>query len=183
MTSRQSIEGIVAFWREAGRAKWFAKDAAFDDLIRARFADAMTQALAGGFDDWRGTPEGALALTLLLDQFPRNTLRGSAEAFSGDARAREVAREALARGFDLRIAPELRVFAHLPFMHSENLADQDLMVALARWRHDAETLNFAEIHRVIIAEFGRFPHRNAALGRRTSPAEAEFLAREDVFKG
>lgn len=174
---------MVAFWREAGHDKWFCKDDGFDGECRDRFGAAMRVALAGGLDDLRATPEGALALLLLLDQFPRNTLRGRAEAFSGDGRARDVAREALSRGFDLQIPKELQVFAHLPFMHSENLADQELMVALARWRHDADTLKFAEVHRDIIAEFGRFPHRNVALGRSSTAAEAAFLARPDAFKG
>ena len=174
---------IVAFWREAGPAKWFAKDDGFDAAIRARF-EALTEAtLAGGGEAWRGDAEGALALLLTLDQFPRNLFRGQARAFSGDGRARAVAREALARGFDLAVAPELRPFLHMPFMHSEDLADQELMVALARWRDSENTLRFAIAHRDIIAQFGRFPHRNAALGRETSPEEAAFLARPDVFKG
>lgn len=176
-------EDIVAFWRQAGPDKWFAKNDGFDAAIRSRFGAAVETALAGGFEDWRGDAQRALALTLLLDQFPRNLYRGQAKAFSGDARARDLAREALARGFDAAVEPALRAFAHLPFMHSEDLADQDLMVALARWRHDENTLRFAVAHRDIIAEFGRFPHRNAALGRATTPDEAAFLARPDVFKG
>ena len=183
MTEKDSIADVVGFWRDAGPEKWFAKDDAFDAAIRARFGEATRAALAGGSDHWRGEAEGALALALLLDQFPRNLFRGSALAFSGDARAREIAREALARGFDLAPEPALRVFPHLPFMHSEELADQDLMVALARWRHDENTLRFAIIHRDIIARFGRFPHRNAALGRATTQEEAAFLARPDAFKG
>lgn len=176
-------QDVTAFWREAGPAKWFAKDDAFDAAIRARFGEATRAALDGGFDDWREGAEGTLALLLLLDQFPRNLFRGEARAFAGDARARELAREALARGFDLAVEAELRPFLHLPFMHSEDLADQELMVALARWRHPENTQRFAGLHRDIIAQFGRFPHRNAALGRETTPEEAAFLARPDVFKG
>ena len=183
MAERDSIVDIIAFWREAGPEKWFAKDDGFDAAIRARFGEATGAALAGGYDDWRADAQGTLALTLLLDQFPRNLFRGAARAFSGDARAREIAREALARGFDLAVEPALRVFAHLPFMHSEDLADQELMMALARWRHDENTLRFAVMHRDIVAQFGRFPHRNAALGRPTTAEEAAFLARPDVFKG
>jgi uncharacterized protein (DUF924 family) len=176
-------QDVTDFWREAGPANWFAKDDAFDAVIRARFGEATQAALDGGFDDWRAHAEGALALALLLDQFPRNLYRGEAKAFSGDGRARELAREALARGFDREVAAELAPFLHLPFMHSEDLADQDLMVALARWRHPESTQRFAVLHRDIIAQFGRFPHRNAALGRETTPQEAAFLARPDVFKG
>ena len=174
---------VIEFWRQAGPEKWFAKDAAFDEAIRARFGAATQRALDGGFEDWRSDAEGALALTLLLDQFPRNLFRDQAQAFAGDARALDLAREGLARGFDLAPEPALRVFSHLPFMHSEDLADQALMVELARWRHDATTLHFALAHRDIVAQFGRFPHRNAALGRATTPQEAAFLARPDVFKG
>lgn len=174
---------VVAFWREAGADKWFAKDDEFDAAIRVRFEAATQEALSGRWEAWRDVAEGALALTLLLDQFPRNLYRGEARAFAGDARARAVARDVLARGFDLEVETELRPFLHLPFMHSEDLADQELMVALARWRHPENTLRFAIAHRDIIAQFGRFPHRNAALGRMTTPEEEAFLARPDVFKG
>lgn len=183
MQAKDEAGEIVAFWREAGPQAWFAKNDAFDAAIRDRFGAAVESALAGGFEAWRDTPEGALALLLLLDQFTRNLFRGQAKAFSGDARARDVAREALARGFDGAVDPALSKFLFMPFMHSEDLADQELMVALSRWRFDENTLKFAILHRDIVARFGRFPHRNAALGRQTTAEEAAFLARPDAFKG
>lgn len=161
------------------RKAWFEKDAAFDDQIRSRFAAAVETALAEGYADWTETAEGALALLILLDQFPRNLFRGEAKAFAGDARARIVARQAVDRGFDITVQPMMRIFFYLPFEHSEHLPDQELahllFSALDKELPGLDLAGWADKHRVVIARFGRFPHRNAALGRDSSPDEIDFL--------
>ena len=165
---------VVAFWREAGPGRWFHKDAAFDTEFRTRFLGAHEAAMRGELDDWAQDAQGALALLILLDQFPRNSFRGTPRMFESDARARRVARQAVQAGFDAQVDADLRNFFYLPFMHSEQLADQDLGVELARKLGD-ESLRHASIHRDIIERFGRFPHRNAVLGRTTTPEEQRFL--------
>jgi uncharacterized protein (DUF924 family) len=176
---------VVAFWRAAGPDKWFAKDDAFDAAIRARFLDLTHAAREGRCDHWieAGGWEETLALLILLDQFPRNLFRGSGQAFASDAKGLAVAREALARRIEDGAPLDLAPFFHLPFMHSEDLADQELCVALSRWRAGERKLHFAVLHRDIIAKFGRFPHRNAALGRETTLAERDYLAKPDAFLG
>jgi uncharacterized protein (DUF924 family) len=165
---------VLTFWKEAGPSRWFRKDAAFDSEFRGRFMAAHEAATRGELDDWARDASGALALLLLLDQFPRNCFRGDARAFASDAKARGIARAALQAGFDTQVTPELRNFFYLPFMHSEELADQDLAVDLTRKLGD-EPLRYAIMHRDIIEKFGRFPHRNAVLGRKTTPDEQRFL--------
>jgi uncharacterized protein (DUF924 family) len=164
----------TAFWRAAGPQKWFRKDAAFDREIAARFLLAHEAAAAGRLSAWEATPEGAFALLLLLDQFPRNMFRGSARAFASDPLARAVADRAIAQGFDAGAPRAERLFFYLPFMHSENLADQERSLALGR-QDDGGTEEYARIHADIIRRFGRFPHRNAVLGRATTPQEQAFL--------
>jgi uncharacterized protein (DUF924 family) len=177
-----SPQDVVTFWRDAGKDRWFAKDAAFDAEIAARFGLLREQAEAGALASWAASPDGALALVILLDQFPRNIFRGTGRAFATDAAAREVAAEAISAGFDRSVEPGLRGFFYLPFMHSENMADQDSCLALYEAAADESGLEWARVHRDIIAQFGRFPHRNEALGRDTTPEEAEFLS-GDGFKG
>jgi uncharacterized protein (DUF924 family) len=173
---------VVGFWRQAGPAKWFKKVAAFDEAIRLKFEPTHHAAARGEYDAWAETAEGALALVLLLDQFPRNLYRGSAHQFATDARARAVARAAIDRGFDREVEPQLRNFFYLPFEHSEDPADQAYSVALCAEAGDADNLKWAQIHRDIVARFGRFPHRNAALGRATTAEEQDFLD-EGGFSG
>jgi len=170
---------VVGYWTLAGPKKWFAKSAVFDDALRLRFEPVHHAAARGEYATWRETPEGCLALLLLLDQFPRNLYRGSAHAFATDPLARAVARHCVETGFDQAVAAELRPFCYLPFEHSEAIEDQDRSVALFE-AHDAATgdvssLDWAVRHRDIIRRFGRFPHRNAALGRETTPEEQAFL--------
>jgi uncharacterized protein (DUF924 family) len=165
---------VLAFWREAGPARWFRKDDAFDEQFRTRFLAAHDAALRGELDEWAGDAEGALALLILLDQFPRNAFRGTARMFESDAKALAVALQAVQAGFDEQVDAGLRNFFYLPFMHSELLADQDRGVELARKIGD-EPLRYAILHRDIIERFGRFPHRNAVLGRATTPEEQRFL--------
>ena len=166
---------MVSFWREAGPEKWFSKDTAFDRTIEQRFGALHAEAAAGKKDAWATTPEGALALLLLLDQFSRNLFRGSPKTYAQDAKAREIADDALAAGFDQRVDPAFRSFFSLPFMHSESSADLARCVALAHALGDPVTLKFARHHQGIVRRFGRFPHRNAVLGRHSNPAEREFL--------
>jgi uncharacterized protein (DUF924 family) len=165
---------IVAFWREVGPKRWFEKDAALDDEIRRRFLGLHETAAAGKLTDWERSAEGALALLILLDQFPRNMFRGEARAFATDPLARAIASRAILNGFDGAI-PEMRTFFYVPFMHSEALADQERAVTFYRAQHDTENLKWAELHADIIRRFGRFPHRNPALGRVTTPEEQKFL--------
>ena len=166
---------VVSFWTDAGPERWFAKDEAFDTAIRERFLGAHEAAAAGRFADWERTPEGSLALIILLDQFPRNMFRGSTRAFATDLQALETAERAIARGDDGRVPPQLRGFFYLPHQHAEDLAVQERGVALFTAAGDIEGKKWAEVHADIIRKFGRFPHRNAVLGRTTTPEEQAFL--------
>ena len=165
---------VLDFWRAAGPKRWFRKDEAFDSEFRARFLCAHEAACRDELRGWTGHADGALALLILLDQFPRNAFRDTARMFESDARARDIARNAVGKGFDQRADAPLRNFFYLPFMHSEDLADQEFAVELAR-PLGGEALRYAILHRDIIAKFGRFPHRNAVLDRTTTPAEQLFL--------
>ena len=168
---------IVSFWRGAGPEKWYVKDDAFDADIRARFAAAHEAAARGQLWAWEETPQGALALLLLLDQFPRNLFRGSAHAFATDSAALAVADRAIARGHDAATDGPLRQFFFLPHMHAEDLAAQRRCVAaFEKLGPDFEkNLAYARAHLDIIERFGRFPHRNPVLGRRTTAEEQAFL--------
>ena len=166
---------ILAFWREAGPARWYERDDAFDAELRRRFLALWQKASAGELSSWEASDEGALALVIVLDQFPRNMFRGDARTYASDAPAREVAHRAIERGVDARIDPELRQFLYLPFNHSEHLADQLRCIELTRAAGNAENLVWAEHHADIIRRFGRFPHRNRLLGRDTTAEEQAFL--------
>lgn len=172
---------VVAFWKEAGPRLWFAKDPAFDQRFRERFAAHYQAAASGALDGWLDTPEGALALCVLLDQYPRNSFRGSPRMYATDEKARRIADAALRAGHDLRVEPALSLFLYLPFGHSENLADQERSVALSQ-RLGQPSIQHAEGHRDIIRRFGRFPHRNPILGRAMKPEEQRYLD-QGGFKG
>ena len=176
-----SPETILAFWREAGYDKWFTRDDAFDATIRENFLPTYEAAAAGKLSSWEANADGALALCIVLDQFPRNLFRGDARTYATDQAARAVANRALKRGYDQDVPDELRGFFFLPFMHSEELVDQERCVQLYREAENAD-LKYAEEHRDIIRRFGRFPHRNPILGRETTPEEQTFLD-EGGFKG
>jgi len=165
---------VVAFWRDAGPSRWFAKNEAFDSEFRERFLDAHLAAARRELDGWSDTVEGCLALLILTDQFPRNAFRGTARMFATDALARHFARIALLAGYMQQVDQALRPFFCLPFEHSEDLADQDLSVQLHATL-DAASQSWAETHRDIIRRFGRFPHRNALLLRTPTPEETSFL--------
>ena len=178
----QTAAQVVAFWNEAGPAKWFARDDAFDARFRALFLEEHHAAASRAREHWLSTAEGALALMLLLDQFPRNCFRGTAHSYATDGLARHYAMRAVEEGLDLELLPKLRAFIYLPFEHSEELQDQDRSVAMFDVLGDKQYLQFAELHRDIIRRFGRFPHRNAVLGRIPSPEELDYLA-EGGFAG
>ncbi|MBB4426517.1 uncharacterized protein (DUF924 family) [Bradyrhizobium sp. CIR48] len=167
--------GILAFWREAGRERWYKRNDAFDAEVRRRFLALWQKAVAGELASWEASDDGALALVIVLDQFPRNMFRGTPQAFASDAQARDVARRAIDRGVDGRIDPVLLEFLYLPFMHSEHLPDQLRCVALFQNTENAENLKYAREHADIIQRFGRFPHRNRLLGRDSTEEEQAFL--------
>ena len=181
------LESILEFWfgrggPEYGRSRdvWFRKDAAFDATIRSRFGAAVESALAGGFGDWTATPHGALALVILLDQFTRNIHRDTPQAFAGDARALSIATNAVERGYDAALLPVERQFLYLPFEHTEAPEAQRHSIALYTRLRDETGLDgpleWALKHAAVIERFGRYPHRNALLGRASTPEEIRFLA-------
>jgi uncharacterized protein (DUF924 family) len=174
MQAQLSPTTVVQFWTAAGPSRWFRKDAAFDDDFRARFATEHAAAASGTLNHWQATAEGALALLILLDQYPRNSFRGTARMFATDPLALAVAKAAISDGFDVQVEPSLRLFFYVPFIHSEQLADQDRALELYA-ALGAETARHAHIHRDIILRFGRFPHRNVMLGRTTTDDEQTFL--------
>jgi uncharacterized protein (DUF924 family) len=175
MTDVATPDAVAEFWLAAGREKWFKKNTAFDEEIRARFLSTYEAAAAGHLSDWEKTPRGAAALVIVLDQFSRNMFRNDARTYAADTLARAAADRTIARGGDKDLPPTLRYFVYMPFMHSETLADLERCIDLFRGLGDAEGLKYAEHHADIVRRFGRFPHRNAILGRKTTPEEQTFL--------
>jgi uncharacterized protein (DUF924 family) len=173
--SNASVSDVLDFWRTAGPDRWFTRDAAFDAEVGRRLLSAHEAAAAGTLDAWAMQEQGALALVLLLDQVPRNVFRATLRAYATDPLALRQTRAAVARGFDRTCEPVLRQFFYLPFMHSEILADQRRGVALYEAAGDVESAEWARSHCAIIERFGRFPHRNAILGRESSADEQRFL--------
>jgi uncharacterized protein (DUF924 family) len=173
---------VLTFWREAGPERWFDQDHALDQACRDRFLATYEAATRGDLNEWELTPDGALAVILLLDQFPRNMFRGTREAYKTDPAALLVADRAIEKGYDKQVEPMFRLFFCLPFMHSESLRHQERSVGLSEALRNEDTLKWARHHHDIIARFGRFPHRNSILGRETTPEEAAFLE-ENTFRG
>lgn len=165
-------DAVLKFWFGCERKVWFEKNPAFDDDIRQRFLPDYELGAAGMLGAWKQAPARCLALVVLLDQFPRNMFRDSARAFAADTLARDAARTILERGWDRAMTPDERMFAYLPFEHSEVLQDQELSLKLFEGNANFE---WARKHWEIIRRFGRFPHRNAALGRESTSEEIEFL--------
>ena len=166
---------VLKFWHDAGGDRWYRRDDAFDAQVRARYLELWRKAAAGGLSSWEATDDGALALTIVLDQFPRNMFRDDPRTYASDGQARDVAGRAIDRGADARIDPVLLEFLYMPFMHSEHLPDQLRCIELFRGTENTENLGYAERHADIIRRFGRFPHRNRILGRPTTPEEQAFL--------
>ncbi|MEO1039837.1 MAG: DUF924 family protein [Pseudomonadota bacterium] len=186
---RPDPHALLDFWfEEAGPKRWYATDPAFDAKIRRLYGPLAHRLDAEPLDPndaWLDTPETGLALAIALDQFPRNIWRGSGKAFALDEKARAASRQLIDKGFDLAIDPSRRDFLYMPFMHSEALDDQQLCIALVEERigADSGTARHARLHRDVIATFGRFPYRNDALGRETTPDEAAYLERGGYAPG
>jgi uncharacterized protein (DUF924 family) len=172
MTPRE----VTEYWEMAGPGRWFTKDTAFDGTLKVRFGQVLERARAGEFDGWSDTPEGALGLVLLLDQVSRNIHRGSLLAFAADAKALHLARQSVSRGFHQRLPAPRAQWLIMPFEHAEDLDAQRRGVALFQAMGLTDMAHWAELHLDIIARFGRFPHRNAVLGRVSTPEELAFLA-------
>jgi uncharacterized protein (DUF924 family) len=172
-----ALADLLGFWfADQTRPYWFDSTPAFDAELRARFLELHEAAAGGGLAEWRNDGRGCVGLALLLDQLPRNLFRGRARAFATDPQARAVTRHARDMAFDRQLDDAQRLFLYLPLEHSEDLADQDQAVALiGRLTSEPAWRTFAEKHRAVIARFGRFPHRNAALGRPSTAEEAAFL--------
>ena len=182
MNAASPVEVLDFWFKEISRDRWFDSDPEFDAELRRRFEETWRAARDGKLKDWEKTRDGALALVIVLDQFPRNMFRSTAQAFSTDALAREVTQRALAQGFDLDASPDAKNFLYLPLMHSERLADQETCVRLTRERlgENHSSYPFALRHRDAIARFGRFPARNRALSRANTPDEEEFLKKHPL---
>lgn len=168
-------DAVITFWTNAGPARWFAHDAAFDAACREGFLDAHIAASCNRFDAWAESAPGALALCLLLDQMPRNIYRDSAHAYATDPLALHVATQAIERGLDRMLDVDLRRFLYLPFEHCEDLAMQERSVDLHRSTGVDGYDQWAVHHGAIIQRFGRFPHRNRVLGRVSTPEEQAYL--------
>ncbi|MBN9090255.1 MAG: DUF924 domain-containing protein [Reyranella sp.] len=189
MTDTAAIRDILDFWflplgdpeHAKPRKIWWESTPELDAELRSRFGTLLDKAIAGELDAWRKSPDGALALTVLCDQFPRNMHRRSARAFSADAKARETARYALARDYPAAYSNDMRLFFYMPFQHSEDLGDQELCCALFAALLDETNTKYAIDHRDIVARFGRFPHRNEVLGRASTAEELDYLRTADRF--
>lgn len=177
-------ESVVDYWFSSeAKPYWFASTPEVDQSIRQRFEATWQAASRHELDHWCETAQGCLALTIVLDQFPLNMYRGQELSFSTEAQARNVARKAIEKGFDAQIPKDQLAFLFLPFMHSESLADQEYSVQLFFNANLDDNLPFAQHHRDIVAQFGRFPHRNAILGRPSTASEIAYLASPEGFKG
>jgi uncharacterized protein (DUF924 family) len=175
---------ILTFWfSERVKPLWFRSTPEFDTELRERFFDTWQAASAGELDSWRQTPEAALALVIVLDQFPLNMFRGRPESFSSADQALGVAAEAVEKGWDRELEKTQLAFLYLPFMHSENRGDQERSVALFEAAGLESNLRFARHHRDLIRRFGRFPHRNAILGRASTDEELAYLVSKEAFHG
>lgn len=181
MGDSHDIAAVLEFWFGPGmKERWFEEDPVFDAEVRARLGAPRERAAAGAFGAWRGCAEGCLALIVLLDQVPRNLFRGQARAFATDAAAREIMNHALAQGFDTALTQDQRGFLYMPLEHSESLEDQERFLRLTALLYEIPTWHeWALLHRDVIARFGRYPHRNAALGRDSTPEELAFLEQPD----
>ncbi len=176
MNEPTQAEDINDFWfSPQARNNWFTPNERFDDEIRLRFEETYNEAHQGAYSEWRGDARGGLALVLLFDQFPRNMFRGVAQAFATDDLALEIARETITAGLDRQLSEEERGFFYMPYMHSEDHGVQDVGLRLYGELGHKERLDFMWRHHAIISQFGRFPHRNAVLGRQSTDEEIVFL--------
>lgn len=172
-------QDVTTYWEQAGESRWFVKDAAFDGALKLRFGDAVKAARDGAYDHWADTPEGALGLVILLDQVSRNIHRGSPLAFAADAKALRLAKGWIGQGFHQKLPAPRACWLIMPYEHAEDLDAQHRGVALFQTMGLSEMAYWAQVHLDIIARFGRFPHRNAVLGRASTAAELAFLQAGD----
>lgn len=180
----KTAEQLIHFWfSEPVRPMWFNATVEFDTRLREEYLETYHAALNGKLAHWADTAEGALALVICLDQLPLNMLRGQVESFAGEAPARQVAAAAIAQGFDQALTQAQKPFLYLPYMHSETLADQERSLELFEQAGLLDNLPWAKHHRDIVARFGRFPHRNAILGRENTAEELAWLASDEAFNG
>lgn len=175
MSAIATPHDVISFWRDAGEKRWWEKNADFDREIVARFKPTWEAASRGELASWEATDDGALALIIVLDQFPRNMFRNDPRTYATDALALKAAERAIARGLDTRVDKEMQQFVYMPFMHSEELVHQERCVELFKAADNTFNLGFAEDHADIVRRFGRFPHRNKILGRTTTADEQAFL--------
>lgn len=172
----REVQEVLDFWfHDDAKQRWFASTSAFDQEIRRRFGELYARAATGALIEWERSAEGCLALCILLDQFPRNIFRGDPRAFATDHKALAIAERAIAQGFDRGLPVERKQFFYMPFMHSENLGNQLRAIALCEAARLEEARRAAKDHLNLIRRFGRFPHRNAVLGRPSTPDELAFL--------
>lgn len=184
MTNAVTPQDILDFWYTPPMPDhWFNSTKAIDQTIRERFATTWQQAANGELDDWQNSPEGCLALCIVLDQFPLNMFRYDPKAFATEQQAVRICKHAVAQGFDKQLPNEQLTFLYMPLMHSENMADQDESVRLFTAAGLDGNARFARHHRSIVERFGRFPHRNEVLGRESTQAELDYLASDEAFTG
>jgi uncharacterized protein (DUF924 family) len=184
MPDMPDVLEVLEFWFDPRvRERWFDSTPELDEEIRARFQHLWERAAQGALDFWAELPEGALALAIVLDQFPLNMFRGEPRSFATEQAAVGLARAAVRAGLDQALEPGRRAFLYMPLMHSEDLADQDESVRLFEAGGLEDNARFARHHREIVRRFGRFPHRNAILGRQSTAEELEYLASDEAFKG
>lgn len=175
---------ILDYWySDKMRKHWFASTESLDEEIRNNYQASWQMAADGNLKHWNTSPEGCLALSIILDQLPLNMFRNTAKSFSTEQLAIETTRHAISMGFDDNIEKDKRAFLYMPLMHSENMDDQDLSVQMFKKSNLKENLRFAEHHRKIISTYGRFPHRNQILGRTSTAAEINYLNSDQAFKG
>jgi len=184
MTNKETPATVLEFWfDETVKPLWYNSTPEFDQQLYNRFISIYKNAKEGHLIDWESTADGALALVIILDQFPLNMFRGEKASFATEAMSREVAQRAIDRKLDVQLNNEQKMFIYLPYMHSESLKDQDQSIILFKNAALDDKLQFAEHHRNIVKRFGRFPHRNEILGRASTTEEINWLASDEGFKG
>ncbi len=177
-------QNIIDFWfSEQTKPLWFNSTSEFDTLLKEKYLDIYTDAKTLKLKDWQAQPLGALALVIILDQFPLNMFRGKPQSFETEALSRDIAEQAVNQGFDAELTTEQKAFLYMPYMHSENLADQEQSLILFNQEGLEDNLRFAQHHYEIVKQFDRFPHRNKILGRENTEAEIEYLNSDKAFKG
>jgi uncharacterized protein (DUF924 family) len=184
MATDADAQALVDYWFSEEVAKlWFNSTPEFDAELKLKYEPVLKRASQGELDAWQEDAVGALALCILFDQIPLNIYRKQAASFATEARARDVANYAIEKGLDAQLSQTQKIFLYMPFMHSEDIADQDRSIELFEKAGLGENAKYAHHHREIIKRFGRFPHRNAALGRESTSEEVAYLTSDEAFRG